>query len=374
MLAEPPPLVADPDQLLGWARSRAPADRERLLIKLIDLCASDPGASSAAVSGLMQDVLMTLVLEAERDIRRRMAEKLAREAWAPHALVTTLVLDHIDIARPLIAASPVLQDADLVRLLVEATIEHQIEVARRPRITGRVVEAILTRSEPAVLSALAANDTAELAGDAMARMVECSRRFAAMRAPLSRHPAMTSELAARLYVWVGESLRTALADRFQVDATRFGGVLREAVWDAHAGAAAAEVPDPEREEMERRLIAKLAVSGQLKPGYLLRALKERKASLFVHTLSALSGFSPDDVRAAMASDRPELLAYACVAVGLDKSVFATLLEGVRGVTAGHPRELPETRRRVDAAFQLRSADAARHAFRQSLHPPELMAG
>ena len=45
-----------------------------------------------------------------------------------------LALDEIEIARPIIAASPVLKDADLIRLLVEATIEHQIEVARRPNL------------------------------------------------------------------------------------------------------------------------------------------------------------------------------------------------------------------------------------------------
>lgn len=373
MSADSPPLVADSDQLLAWARSRAGGDRERLLLKLADLCASDDAASSEATAALLQDVLMALVAEAERDIRRRLAERLADAAWAPRSLVTVLALDDIDIARPLIAASPVLNDGDLVRVLVEATIEHQIEVARRPRIGARVVEAVLVRSEPAVLSALAGNTTAEIGPPAMARLVECSRRIAAMRGPLARHPAMTQEMAERMYVWVGDTLRDALAARFSVDPVRLGVEVRAAVRDLQAEGSAETAGPPEeasadREDMERRLIAKLAASGQLRPGYLLRTLREGKRSLFELGLSALSGLSPGDLRRAIISDRPELLAYACVAVGMDKSVFPTVLAGVRQLNGGRPRSSGDTRRAVDVAFQLRSAEAARIAFRAALDP------
>lgn len=373
MSADSPPLVADADQLLAWARSRAGGDRERLLLKLADLCASEDAASSEATAALLQDVLMALVGEAERDIRRRLAERLADAEWAPRPLVTVLALDDIDIARPLIAASPVLNDADLVRVLVEATIEHQIEVARRPRIGARVVEAVLVRSEPAVLSALAGNATAEVGGAAMARLVECSRRIAAMRGPLARHPAMTQALAERMYAWVGDTLRDALAARFSVDEVRLGAEVRAAVRDLQAAgvgetSSPVEEPSADREDMERRLIAKLAASGQLRPGYLLRTLREGKRSLFELGLSALSGIAPGDLRRAMTSDRPELLAYACVAVGMDKSVFPTVLAGVRQLNGGHPRSSAETRRMVDVAFQIRSAEAARLAFRAALEP------
>jgi uncharacterized protein (DUF2336 family) len=132
---------------------------------------------------------MTLVVEAERDIRQRLAERLADAAWAPSALINILALDEIEIARPIIARSPVLQDHDLIRLLVQATLEHQIEVARRPRLAASVVEAILARGEPAVLTALASNDSAELSPRACAawsnepaKSWPCARRWPATRA------------------------------------------------------------------------------------------------------------------------------------------------------------------------------------------------
>src|SRR4051812_42718925 len=99
-------------------------------MSVVDLCEGERLTAPAAT--LVQDIFMALVVQAERDIRQRLAEKLADATWAPHALVSILALDAIEIAQPVIARSPVLKDADLVRLVVEATLEHQIEVARRP--------------------------------------------------------------------------------------------------------------------------------------------------------------------------------------------------------------------------------------------------
>ena len=80
----------------------------------------------------VEAVFLALVREAERDIRARLAERLARADWAPVALIETLARDDIEVARPVIAASPLLKDEALVRLLTEATLAHHIEVAQRP--------------------------------------------------------------------------------------------------------------------------------------------------------------------------------------------------------------------------------------------------
>ncbi|HEX4095837.1 MAG TPA: DUF2336 domain-containing protein, partial [Caulobacteraceae bacterium] len=133
------------------------------MLAIVDLCGqADQMVRGPAIQALLGSILLTLVSRAELDIRRLLAEKLAAADWPPPALIHVLALDEIEIARPVIAASPVLKDADLVRLLVETTIEHQIEVGRRPGIGEPVVEAILAQAEPAVLTALAGNGTAQI--------------------------------------------------------------------------------------------------------------------------------------------------------------------------------------------------------------------
>ena len=107
-------------------------------------------------------MFLALVAEAERDIRARLAERLARADWAPPRLIETLANDDIEVARPVIAASPLLRDEALIRLITEATLAHRVEVAQRPRLSAAVVEAVLDRAEPAVLTALAGNTTADI--------------------------------------------------------------------------------------------------------------------------------------------------------------------------------------------------------------------
>jgi uncharacterized protein (DUF2336 family) len=354
-------LAAHP--LIDLAHRRTEGDRNRLLLAMADLCATSEEARQPALRGLLGDVFIRLAAEAEREIRKALAERLAAADWAPKALIDILALDEIEIARPVILDSPLLQDEDLLRILVQAAVEHQIEVARRPGVGPRVVEAILDRGEPSVLAALAGNTATDLSEDAIRRLVFASRRITALRSPLARHPQLTRPLALQMYSWIGEALRIALADRFDVDASELCRAVGDAVADAHAGPPQRSAPaSEEQDEMEGRLVAKLEAAGELRPGYLVRALKEGKLSLFQTALAALGGFPISEVRRACNASDPELIALACAAVGIDRVVFPTLLVLMRELNAGRPGGGPESGKRAASAFARDPANAAR-AFR-----------
>ena len=296
--------------------------------------------SAASVQRLLNTIFLSIVTEAERDIRARLAQKLCDAPWAPPALINVLALDDIEIARPVIAASPVLKDPDLVRLLVEATLEHQVEVAKRPKLGPPVVREILQQAHPAVLAALVDNLETELSPQDMRALVDASRRIAAIRQGLTRRPELTAELAQRLYVWVGQALRVSLVGRFRLDEEGLDRNLAESISEAYGGHPMDVLPphraDGEREAMERRLVAKLQAANQLRPGYLLRALRDGKLSLFAAGLATLGGFEPAQIRRALLSDRPELLSLACAAVGIDRSVYPSILQLVRQLNGGLP--------------------------------------
>ena len=330
MRAAPPPPLPD---LLDLARNPSVDARQRLLIGVLTLCETQ-GASEESAKAF-GDIFLTVADQIERDIRKVLATRLAQADWAPHAVVEVLMMDEIDIARPLLASSPVLQDEDMMRVLLEATLEHQIEVALRPRLSGRVSDAIIDRGEPATLTALASNRTAQISGEGVRRLVEHSRRIAALRLPLTRHPGLTETLAEQMYQWVGIALRQSIASRFEIDEDRLATLVDQSVADAMAPSNTA--PDsPERDEMERRLIDKLYAAGQLKPGYLVRAIREKRLGLFLHGLAALSGLPAADIRKALADNSAEALYYACAAIGMDRAVFPAILAEIRHLTTACP--------------------------------------
>lgn len=326
---------------------------------VLSLCDATP--PTGELSPVLGEIFLNLAGQAERDIRKVLSQRLATVDWAPRALVNVLALDEIEIARPVLAASPILQDDDLMRVLLEATLEHQIEVARRPSLGARVADAIIDRGEPATLTALASNRSAEISLDGVRRLVEHSRRVAALRAPLTRHPRLTEQLAEQMYQWVGEALRQSICARFQVEDSRLRPLVEQAARTALDGARpmAEAADDADRDEMERRLVDKLQTAGQLRAGYLIRSVRERRVGLFVHGIAALGGFSVSQVREALAAPTPEALYYACAAVGIDRAVFPALLTEVRLLNDGLPGDGGERVWRQGAI----SAPSATRAFR-----------
>lgn len=323
-------------ELLALAHDPSTEARQRLLLGVIALCDACP--PSGEVSPVLGEIFLTLARQAEREVRKVLSERLAHAEWAPAALVNVLALDEIEIARPVLESSPILKDEDLLRVLVEASLEHQIAVARRPLISGRVADAVIEKAEPAVLMALTSNRTAEISSEGVRRLVEHSRRIAALRGPLTRHPLLTEPLAEQLYQWVGAALRQAIAARFNVDEEALGSAVYDAVQGVmhNADPEPAPVDQGDRDEMERRLIDKMKSAGQLRAGLLIRAVREKRLSLFVHGLAALGGFAVGQVRAALSAPTPEALYYACAAVGIDRAVFPTLVAELRKLNNALP--------------------------------------
>ena len=331
--------MASPSELLALARGRTPEDRERLLRGITALCdATPPGAG---VSPVLTEIFMILAGQAERDIRKVLSQCLAGAEWAPPALINILALDEIEIARPVIARSPILKDQDLIRVLVEATIEHQIEIARRPNLSGAVSDVIIDRGEPSCVTALASNRTAEISEAGLRRLVEQSRRIAALRAPLTRHPRLSQSLAMQLQTFVGQALKDAIGERFRVDQNTLSEVIDTAVAQTLAitPIETALSERDQRDESERRLVAKLQAAGQLRAGFLIRAIREKRLSLFEHGLATLAGFPVVQVRRAIVRQNSEALFYACAAVGIDKAVFPAIVDEIRKLSDGWPGDV-----------------------------------
>jgi uncharacterized protein (DUF2336 family) len=149
--------------------------------------------------------------------------------------------------------------------------------------------------------------------------------------------------------------------------------MAASVAEAHAGtppgardALPRTAREGEQQVMEERLVKKLFAAGQLRPAYLVRALREGRLGLFTAALAALGRFETAHVKAALDSDRPELLALACVAIGIDRSVFPDILAMARRLNDGLPGGGAEGARKAAVAFAPVSPEIARVAFGQAV--------
>lgn len=304
-------------------------------------------ARSGKIPEFLDELLQHLVTESSSEARGRLAARLAGSRWAPAGLVRALAEDELQVAEPVILRSPHLKDHDLLRLLAEGDLDRQIVVTRRAALSAPLVEAVLQTDEPALLTALAGNETAQISHDAMRRLVEASRQHCALRTPLARHPRLTQDLARQLEGWASAPQKALLDARF---------VLRPKQ--------AVEPAPPET--ADERVIDKLEKAGQLRLGFLLEALQEGHLSLFVAALARLGGFTAAEVRIAIDSYRPELLGLACAAVGVDHQVFPTILAGVRALNGGLPGGGAEGARKASGAFAPFEPGTAARAFHRAV--------
>lgn len=181
-------------------------------------------------------------------------------------------------------------------------------------------------------------------------------------APRAREPQVQTELAA-VFGQILDGAEPSVRRRF---AEKVAGAVWLSPDFARRLAEEAGPPEnePEPKDAEGRLVRKLQAAGQLKPGFLLRTLREGRLTLFKTGLATLGGFAPSEIDRALTSDRPDLLALAGSVVGLDRSVFPTVLELVRGLNEGAPRG--GGGEALEAALLISDPRAAAEAFRTGL--------
>jgi uncharacterized protein (DUF2336 family) len=264
------------------------------------------------------DILRHLSKDVEMSIRIALAERLASSADAPHELILLLADDRIEVARPVLARSPILSDEDLLNVIEHRSTDHHIAVAERPAI-GETVSAALARSEcEAVLITLLRNATAKISHLTFDHLVGRARDLASLHEPLAGRPDLPPVLASRMYVWVSAALKTALLGRYPHITQSLALAIDESTAAGQNGQPATSP------QSAKKLVDKLFASGQLKPSFLIRMLHQGQMELFEQGFAALLKMDVEALRRAFYGDSPETVALACRAAGIDRSVFMTV--------------------------------------------------
>jgi uncharacterized protein (DUF2336 family) len=109
-----------------------------------------------------EDLFRTAVYDSEPLARSVLADVLKRMTTLPHDIVLSLARDEAQVACPLLRASPLLDDDDLVEVAREGTRAHRLAVAERDDLSAKVAQALCQSRDPAVIKVLLANETAAL--------------------------------------------------------------------------------------------------------------------------------------------------------------------------------------------------------------------
>jgi uncharacterized protein (DUF2336 family) len=285
------PPVADPHvvrRVLNWMREQPTEGRARAISALARAYLASPLSESLRADALL---VMTAALDdSAPQVRRALAEALAGATNAPRHIVMALAADRAEVARPMLAHSPLLDDATLAEAAAMGETSLQIVIAQRHGLSGRALWTLANSGERAAVLALIGNPGAAIDAKALRRIFERFSQDAGVRERLLSRGGLSPSLRVDLALASIGAVTDFGVAREWLDPARAERLIRDAREQAVvriARGCAADELDELVEHLRERAFLNVAL--------LMRALLSGDLSLFETALASMSGAHPGRV-------------------------------------------------------------------------------
>ena len=283
------------------------------------------GAQYEAMTGsaprdLMGALLDLLVNDVETEVRRSLAVAVAASDRLPRSIADRLARDKIEIATPVLQASPLLNDEQLIEIVRTNAMQYALAVAGRERVSEHLAEVLVDTGEQPVVARLVGNFGAALSTKALTQVMADWQADQEVQDRLVRRPALPFELIEQMVGAIGDRIEWELVQTRRLDPLEARSLM-QAVRDRTAVGLTA------REHGERDLEVHLRErlhAGSLGHDDVLQALREGDIAAFEQMLALLAKLDRKTVRRlAYASDR-RYLAALCLEAGLPAPHYLTI--------------------------------------------------
>ncbi len=312
---------------------------------------SRAGGFTASERELLNAIMRQLTRQVEMQVRQALAERMSEMDDAPHDLILLLANDRIEVARGVLEKSTLLSEDELIDIINAATHLHQQSIAGRADVSERIAASLAESSAPDVLLSLVRNQRARIANETMERLAERSRGDIELQRGVLARSELRPDLATRMCGFVSDALHGFITQRFGIDPVAARRDLAMASAEAHARMTHASGPE--------RLVSKLHAAGQLKPGFAVKALGQGQLDVFEHAVAKLIGAPVEAVARLLKGGDVAVLALICQAVGIDKSVFATMFSQAETLRGRSGILSQQDRAKAEEVFTTVSRDDAR---------------
>ncbi|MBV1799052.1 DUF2336 domain-containing protein [Siccirubricoccus sp. G192] len=208
---------AQADRLL--AADAEPRVRAVLGRKLAQLAPALAAAQQDRLRQLAWSTLCDLAADTAVMVRAVIAEELQAMPDAPRELILRLASDAaMEVAEPVIRFSPQLTEADLLALVAAPPVPETVAaVARRPRLSEALSDAIVAAADPGIVGLLLENPSAAIRESTLDALIANAAAHTAWQESLVRRPCLPPHAARNLAVCIADHLLGALAARPDLD-------------------------------------------------------------------------------------------------------------------------------------------------------------
>jgi uncharacterized protein (DUF2336 family) len=270
---------------------------------------------------LVVDVLMSLLRQAEKDLRRAVAERLSVIKDVPLRIILSLANDDIEVADPVLRRSCVLNDMDLIYVVKANAVTHARAVATRPNISEKLIDALVEANDIETSITLTENKSITLTEKALQNFSELAKTSECLAKPLIMREEISQDLAMELYSFVGAEIKTYIQQNFDVASNGVAQAeIDKVVHDLSASLRGDYVPTPSMialaEDMMRR--------DSLTSDVLVENLRRGQMPNFVAMFSVYCALPISMVFEILQQERGQALAVTCKATNLEKPNFVNI--------------------------------------------------
>ncbi|HTS94867.1 MAG TPA: DUF2336 domain-containing protein [Stellaceae bacterium] len=145
-----------------------------------------------------EDLFRTAVYDGEALVRSVLADSLKRHSGVPRDIVLTLAHDEAQVARPILACSPLLTENDLLEIARTGSRSHRLAIAERESLSRGIAETLCASRDAIVVRRLLANDGASLAEGLLHAILDTLGDAPGIVEAMARRRLLPASLLARL--------------------------------------------------------------------------------------------------------------------------------------------------------------------------------
>lgn len=290
------------------------------------------GQLSDAQRTLACRIFEALARDVDASVRRILSRQLCSSPMLPPELARRLAADIDAVACPVLQASQVLGDDDLLAVMASAGPAKLRAISGREQVSARIAQALVERGDEAVVAALLSNPGAQVAQPSLEHALLRYPDSPRVHAGLVERPRLPPSLVVRLIDRISDELVDRLITRHHLPAAS----ARE-LGDLSADASYVDMmAEDEAAGNTAALADSLHARGKLTPLLLLRALMTRRGVFFFHAMARLSERSPGELSRRLPAQSPGERRLVYRAAGLPETLFPAF-NAVLGVLADSRR-------------------------------------
>ncbi len=233
---------------------------------------------------LAEDIVRLMARDAVDRVRQSLAENLKTANHLPRDVALSLAQDVEGVAVPILSASQVLSEADLIELVRGGSAAKQTAIAGRPEVPETLADELIRVADEGAVAVLVGNEGARLGESSLNQVLDRFGDSAQVQEPMVRRATLPLAVAERLVTLVSENLQQYLVTHHELAAD----TASDLVLKSRERATVSLFTGESDEASVERLVVQLAEGGRLTPSLMIRSLCMGDVSLFEAGLAHLA--------------------------------------------------------------------------------------